>query len=85
MGMYFERVDLPGGELHAIFSLTVPDVRGRHVREVDFQADGVGLKLGDYNAFDYFGDGSFYLLDCPGVSPSSSTEFPNALILADPL
>lgn len=39
--------------------------RGRDVREISFDA---GLKIGDYPAFDFFGDGSFYLLDTPGVS-----------------
>jgi hypothetical protein len=37
------------------------------VHEIDFEEAGKKLKLGNYSAFDYFGDGSFYLLDCPGV------------------
>lgn len=40
------------------------DYAGREVREIDFKA--ADLQLGQYDAFDYFGDGSFYLLDCPG-------------------
>lgn len=39
--------------------------RGRHLREIDF--DGAdSLQIGRFRAFDYFGDGSFYLLDSPG-------------------
>lgn len=38
--------------------------RGREVREIAF--DDAGLKVGAFPAFDYFGDGSFYLLDSPG-------------------
>jgi glyoxylase-like metal-dependent hydrolase (beta-lactamase superfamily II) len=39
------------------------DYEGRELREVAFAQ---GLKIGRFNAFDYFGDGSFYLLDSPG-------------------
>ncbi|KAF3769426.1 hypothetical protein M406DRAFT_231518, partial [Cryphonectria parasitica EP155] len=40
------------------------DIQGREVREIDFTANP--LKIGRFDAFDYFGDGSFYLLDSPG-------------------
>ncbi|KAM5374734.1 hypothetical protein ACJZ2D_006378 [Fusarium nematophilum] len=40
------------------------DYADRDVREIDFKA--ANLRIGQYDAFDYFGDGSFYLLDCPG-------------------
>lgn len=39
------------------------DADGRKVREIVF--DG-RLKVGRFEAFDFFGDGSFYLLDAPG-------------------
>ena len=42
------------------------DFEGRELREIDFQQPGGGFKIGRFNAFDYFGDGSFYLLDTPG-------------------
>lgn len=42
------------------------DYEGRTVNEIDFQ--GTGLRLGQFRAMDFFGDGSFYLLDSPGVS-----------------
>ena len=40
------------------------DIEGRAVREIDFTAKPV--RIGRFDAFDYFGDGSFYLLDSPG-------------------
>ena len=40
------------------------DAAGRNVREINFEDSG--LKIGGFNAYDYFGDGSFYLLDAPG-------------------
>ncbi|KAF2093539.1 hypothetical protein NA57DRAFT_47988 [Rhizodiscina lignyota] len=39
--------------------------RGRKVVEVDFETQQT-VKLGDMEAIDFFGDGSFYLLDTPG-------------------
>jgi glyoxylase-like metal-dependent hydrolase (beta-lactamase superfamily II) len=39
------------------------DFEGRELREIEFSK---GLKVGNFDAFDYFGDGSFYLLDSPG-------------------
>ncbi len=39
------------------------DYEGRELREIKFNQ---GLKIGRFEAFDYFGDGSFYLLDSPG-------------------
>lgn len=43
------------------------DAEGRAVREISFQDTEHGnLKIGRFDAYDYFGDGSFYLLDAPG-------------------
>ncbi|KAK5132797.1 hypothetical protein LTR08_008598 [Meristemomyces frigidus] len=49
-------------------SLLKTDFEGRNVREIDFEKEGNGLKIGRFSAMDYFGDGSFYLLDTPGHS-----------------
>lgn len=38
------------------------DIQGRQVRELSYDA----LKIGGFDAHDFFGDGSLYLLDCPG-------------------
>ncbi|KAI0482556.1 beta-lactamase-like protein [Xylariaceae sp. FL0804] len=40
------------------------DYAGREVRELDFSSST--LTIGRFPALDYFGDGSFYLLDAPG-------------------
>lgn len=45
-------------------------IRGRNVREITFDGQ---LKVGQYRAHDFFGDGSFYLLDVPGVSHTTSS------------
>lgn len=43
------------------------DAEGRTVREISFQDPERGnIKIGRFDAYDYFGDGSFYLLDAPG-------------------
>ncbi|KAF9881687.1 metallo-beta-lactamase superfamily protein [Colletotrichum karsti] len=42
------------------------EFEGRPLKEADF--DG-GLKIGKFRAQDFFGDGSFYLLDAPGHQP----------------
>lgn len=39
------------------------DYEGRELREIAFDQD---LKIGSFDAVDYFGDGSFYLLNSPG-------------------
>lgn len=40
------------------------DFAGRELRTIDFSAKP--FKIGPFPAFDYFDDGSFYLLDAPG-------------------
>ncbi|CAJ2508489.1 Uu.00g135150.m01.CDS01 [Anthostomella pinea] len=40
--------------------------KDRNLREIDFATEGKGLKLGQYDAFDFYGDGSFYLINSPG-------------------
>lgn len=39
------------------------DFEGRNVVEIEFSDD---FKIGQYQAHDYFGDGSFYILNVPG-------------------
>jgi len=41
------------------------DFRGRELREITFTESGT-LQIGDFRANDFFGDGSFYILDSPG-------------------
>jgi glyoxylase-like metal-dependent hydrolase (beta-lactamase superfamily II) len=40
------------------------DFEGREIQEIEFHEDS--LRIGRFKAFDYFGDGSFYLPDSPG-------------------
>ncbi|KAJ5465957.1 hypothetical protein N7530_009744 [Penicillium desertorum] len=42
------------------------DFEGRELEELNFTENS--LKIGRFNAIDYFGDGSFYFLDAPGHS-----------------
>lgn len=39
--------------------------KGRELLEIDF-SDEEGLRIGNFDAYDFYGDGSFYLLDSPG-------------------
>ena len=39
--------------------------RDRHLREISFDQQKM---IGKFPYYDFFGDGSFYLLDVPGVS-----------------
>ncbi|KAM0245004.1 hypothetical protein ACHAQJ_010675 [Trichoderma viride] len=50
------------GETEAVF--LVSDFAGRHNNQVDF--DKSTFKIGGFPALDFYGDGSFYLLDTPG-------------------
>ncbi|KUI52982.1 Pisatin demethylase [Cytospora mali] len=47
------------------------DITGRAVYEINFAEHP--LRVGRFDAFDYFGDGSFYLLDSPGHSVGHMT------------
>lgn len=57
----------PGYPTNPDAKLLDSDIRGRTVREVDLTPGSPGsCQIGRFNALDYFGDGSFYLLDAPG-------------------
>lgn len=56
----------PGYPYNTDSNVLDSDAAGRNVREINFETD---LKIGEFDAFDYFGDGSFYLLDAPGHAP----------------
>nr|ANM86452.1 putative demethylase [Cladonia uncialis subsp. uncialis]AUW31230.1 putative homoserine lactonase [Cladonia uncialis subsp. uncialis] len=53
----------PGYPCNLDASVLDSDAQGRVIREVRFDT---GLKIGRFDALDFFGDGSFYLLDAPG-------------------
>ncbi|KXJ84709.1 beta-lactamase-like protein [Microdochium bolleyi] len=50
----------PNAELHESY------FNGRNLLEIDFSEPDRSLEIGPFRAFDFFGDGSFYLLDTPG-------------------
>ncbi|OAP60316.1 hypothetical protein AYL99_05318 [Fonsecaea erecta] len=45
--------------------LLATDFAGRELKVIDFEKQET-LQIGRFHAIDYFGDGSFYLLDAPG-------------------
>jgi glyoxylase-like metal-dependent hydrolase (beta-lactamase superfamily II) len=55
---------LPGYPANPQSPLLESDFAGRELKEIDF--DQSSLRLGGFRAYNYFGDGSFYLLDAPG-------------------
>lgn len=56
---------LPGFPKHQDSPLLESDFAGREYKEIDFVREST-VKIGHFNCYDYFGDGSFYLLDVPG-------------------
>ncbi|KAH8881461.1 hypothetical protein GQ53DRAFT_888157 [Thozetella sp. PMI_491] len=64
VGPGFKELFMPGFPTNPDAILADAYFEGREVREVTFADSDV--KLGSFPAFDYFGDGSFYLLDSPG-------------------
>lgn len=68
VGPGFKKAHMPGYPENPDATLLKSDYEGRDVREIDFSSDTDGFKIGRFKAHDYFGDGSFYLLDTPGHS-----------------
>lgn len=64
VGPGFKAKLLPGYPANPASSILEADYAGRELRELDF-ADS-NITIGRFAALDYFGDGSFYLLDAPG-------------------
>lgn len=66
VGPGFKEAFLPGYPSDPDSPILETDYTGRSFREVDFAKEGRSLKIGHFDAYDYFSDGSFYLLDTPG-------------------
>lgn len=64
VGPGFKDVAGPGYPAKEDAPVTQEDLSGRDVREITFTPQSP--KAGDFPAHDFFGDGSFYLLDTPG-------------------
>ncbi|KAK1759811.1 metallo-beta-lactamase superfamily protein [Echria macrotheca] len=59
----------PGYPSNPCSTILESDYHGREVEELDFDPSSRGsktLRIGQFEAIDYFGDGSFYLLNAPG-------------------
>ncbi|KAK4501167.1 hypothetical protein PRZ48_006973 [Zasmidium cellare] len=63
VGPGFQEKVLPGYPRNPQSYVMESDWEGRELVEIGFED---GLNIGKFQAFDYFGDGSFYLLDSPG-------------------
>ncbi|KAI4190992.1 MAG: hypothetical protein L6R41_000442 [Letrouitia leprolyta] len=63
VGPGFKEAFTPGYPANQDSPILESDYTGRNLREISFDSK---LEIGGYKAFDYFGDGSFYLLDSPG-------------------
>ncbi|KAL2216617.1 beta-lactamase-like protein [Thermoascus aurantiacus ATCC 26904] len=65
VGPGFKDAFLPGYPAKQDSPLRETDFKGRTVREIDFD-NSQTIKVGPFRALDFFGDGSFYLVDTPG-------------------
>ncbi|EXJ90870.1 hypothetical protein A1O1_03975 [Capronia coronata CBS 617.96] len=66
VGPGFKEAYCPGYPTKSDVELPESCFEGRTVREVDFSYNEAELKVGGFRAVDFFGDGSFFLLDTPG-------------------
>ncbi|CAE6438746.1 unnamed protein product [Rhizoctonia solani] len=65
VGPGFKAAMLPGYPTNPNSPILESAYKGRELIEVAFD-QSPELRIGQFRAFDYFGDGSFYLLDSPG-------------------
>jgi glyoxylase-like metal-dependent hydrolase (beta-lactamase superfamily II) len=65
VGPGFKEAFLPGYPSNPDAVILESDYNGRELRELSFDNEA-GIKIGNFNALDYFGDGSFYVIDAPG-------------------
>ncbi|GFF34257.1 N-acyl homoserine lactonase AttM [Aspergillus udagawae] len=63
VGSGFKDAILPGYPADPNGVILESDYAGRQLREISFES---GLEIGHFRAVDFFGDGSFYLLEAPG-------------------
>lgn len=63
VGPGFKDKFMPGYPANPNAGILESDYEGRELREITFSQES---KVGNFDAFDYFGDGSFYILDSPG-------------------
>ncbi|KAB5566136.1 beta-lactamase-like protein [Coniochaeta sp. 2T2.1] len=80
VGPGFEEAQLPGAKQNPYAAVLESDYKGRELREIDFKNGTV--KIGRFDTYDYFGDGSFYLLHTPGHTADHMCGF--ARVTSDP-
>ena len=66
VGPGFKKAFVPGYPTVEDSPVAESAYKDRNLREIDFDSESQGLKLGQLRALDFYGDGSFYLLDTPG-------------------
>jgi glyoxylase-like metal-dependent hydrolase (beta-lactamase superfamily II) len=64
VGPGFKSLFVPGAPTNLGSPLLDTDLAGRELRELTFTYSDI--KVGGFPAIDYFGDGSYYILDAPG-------------------
>jgi len=67
---------LPGYPANEKSHINESDIAGREV--VEISKEQFNVIVGGMNAYDYFGDGSFYLLDAPGVRSACEVSEPRS-------
>lgn len=67
VGPGFKETILPGYPKNPKAQILESDYEGRNLRQLNFDVES-DLTIGGFRAVDYFKDGSFYLLESPGVS-----------------
>lgn len=65
VGPGFKQAFVPGWPTNENSPVAESAGEGRELREIAFDGDR-SLMLGQYKAYDFYGDGSFYLIDSPG-------------------
>jgi glyoxylase-like metal-dependent hydrolase (beta-lactamase superfamily II) len=63
VGPGFKKAFLPGYPVEPTSPLYEADFEGRNLHEIEYDDS---LKIGQFQAHDFFGDGSFYILNTPG-------------------
>ncbi|KAK1464720.1 metallo-beta-lactamase superfamily protein [Colletotrichum melonis] len=87
VGPGFKAAMLPGAPANPESPILEKDYVGRNLREISFEEGPQTIRIGRFPAFDYFGDGSFYLLDSPGHAVghlcglARTTQRPDTFIL----
>jgi len=69
VGPGFKKAVLPGYPKDPSSSVTSSCWDDRTLKEVDFEKDERALQIGPFQAIDYFGDSTFYLISTPGHAP----------------